>query len=99
MYILTYLFKNSQHAVQLYFDDLNPALEEMNKDGNVKDNYGHIAFIDRPSVGACYVTDMEGELRAQETVEMMKAKAMIRAQNRAKSDPSLMLMNGGRGMT
>lgn len=94
MFILTYLFKNSQQAIQLHFDKLQSAIDGMNRTGNIHDDYGCIAYIDRASVGAYYVTDLEKELEAQEKSELMKARAMMRAQNKAKSDPGLMILGG-----
>lgn len=94
MYIVTYLFRTAQHAIQLHFNDLDSAVKAMGTgEGEVKDAYGCVADVNSADVVCVYVTDLEHELEAQEKIEMMKAKAMIRAQNKAKSDPGLLIMN------
>lgn len=83
MNLVTIIFKNSQHCVQLHYDkyaDSEKAMTQLRTAGfsNIDDDYGCKARINTDDVSAVFLTDLDREMAAHEEVEISKHRKDIR---------------------
>jgi|ERR1700761_3772957 len=104
IYQVNVFFRNNDVNLVLQFRDMETArstasdILKQNPPGNilVSDHFGHEVALNTSDVIMTVATDLKRELEAQAEVQILRAIAQVKLQNRAKSDPVLKFLTDTR---